>query len=73
LCGTSDRVTGNRLFNSTELKKALQSEVQRAEIAEQRADIEAQRADIEAKRANLAEQKRRAAEAEIARLKALLG
>ena len=71
-----DRVTGNRLFNSTELKKALQSEVQRAEIAEQRADIEAQRADIEAKRANLAEQReakaRQAAEAEIARLKALL-
>jgi Uma2 family endonuclease len=72
-----DRVTGNRLFNSTELKRALESEVQRAEIAEQRADIEAQRADIEAERANLAEQReakaRQAAEAEIARLKALLG
>jgi Uma2 family endonuclease len=86
-----EKITGNRLFNSTELKKALQSEVQRAEMAEQRAkmeaqraDIEAQRADIEAKRAkaeaeraNLAEQReakaRHAAEAEIARLKALLG
>ena len=82
-----DRITGSRLFNSTELKQALQSEVQRAEMEAQRAEMEAQRADIEArrakaeaKRANIAEQRaaeeakaRYAAEAEIVRLKALLG
>jgi Uma2 family endonuclease len=65
---------------ANELKRALQSEVQRAEIETQRAEIEAQRAEIATKRATVAEQRaaseakaRHAAEAEIARLKALLG
>jgi len=46
-----DRVTGNKLLNSTELKQALQSEVQRAELEARRAELEAQRAKASAKRA----------------------
>jgi len=52
-----DRVTGNRLFNSTELKRALESEAERAEMEAQRAEMEAQRAEIEAQRAKMEAQR----------------
>lgn len=46
-----DRVTGKILLNVTELKQALQSEVQRVQEEAQRADAEAKRAEMEAERA----------------------
>ena len=52
-----DNLTGDILLDVTELKEALESEVEKAKEARQQALEEKQRANAEAKRANAAEQR----------------
>jgi colicin import membrane protein len=55
-----DQLTGEVLLDATELKAALETEVENAKEAKRQALYEKQRADAEAKRANAAEQRAQA-------------
>ena len=70
LCLT--RPDGRRFASYVEVDQRAEQEAQRAEQEAQRAEQEAQRAEQEAKRAGQEAQRAEAAEAELARLRALL-
>lgn len=67
-----DTATGEPLMDVEQWQKALETVRHQAVAEAQRAVAEAQRAEVEAQRANQEAQRANAAEAELARLKALL-
>lgn len=68
-----DSATGQRLFNSDELKALMEAESARAEAEAARAEAEAERAAIEAATRLAAEERATAAEAELRALKSRYG